>query len=230
MMFAIRRLTDFMATATPDKRKVRFMRLSSLYGKMCLAPLFLGVFTLLSPTARAQPPQPKVGGNGTFDSGAGNSEGANGRRRLSPLTAVPEDFSGLQLAPGFLLSMEVYDVPELSTDARIDTHGDVTLPMIGSIHVAGQTMTEAAAAIETRFKDGKFLNSPQVTLNISQYAGSNVSVLGEVRNPGRIELLASHSLEDVIALAGGETEVAGNTIEIRHPEGVTPQKEMIHYS
>jgi polysaccharide biosynthesis/export protein len=218
-----------MATATPEKRKVRFMRLSSLYGKMCLAPLFLGIFTLSSLTSRAQPPQPKVGGNGTFD-GGGDNQGANGRRRLTTLTPVPEDFSALQLAPGFLISMEVYDAPELSTDARIDTRGDITLPMIGSVHVAGQTMTEAAAVIETRLKDGKILNNPQVNLNISQYAGSNVSVLGEVHNPGRIELLAPHSLEDVIALAGGETQVAGNIVEIRHPEGVTPQKQMVHYS
>jgi polysaccharide export outer membrane protein len=218
-----------MVTATPGKRKVRFMRLSSLYGKMCLAPLFLAIFTLSSSTVRAQPPQPKVGGNGTFDTGGAN-DNANGRRRLTTLTPVPEDFSALQLAPGFLISMEVYDAPELSTDARIDTHGDITLPMIGSVHVAGQTMTEAAAAIETRLKDGKILNNPQVNLNISQYAGSNVSVLGEVHNPGRIELLAPHSLEDVIALAGGETQIAGNAIEIRHPEGVTPQKQMVHYS
>jgi polysaccharide biosynthesis/export protein len=206
------------------------MRLSNLYGKMCLAPLFLGIFTLSSSTLRAQPPQPKVGGNGTFDGGGAGDQGANGRRRLTSLTPVPEDFSALQLAPGFLISMEVYDAPELSTDARIDTHGDITLPMIGPVHVAGQTMTEAATAIETRLKDGKILNNPQVNLNISQYAGSNVSVLGEVHNPGRIELLAPHSLEDIIALAGGETELAGNTIEIRHPEGLTPQKQMIHYS
>jgi polysaccharide export outer membrane protein len=204
------------------------MRLSNLYGKMCLASLFLGIITLSS-TARAQPPQPKVGGAGTFDAGGGD-QGANGRRRLTTLTPVPEDFSALQLAPGFLISMEVYDAPELSTDARIDTHGDITLPMIGSVHVAGQTMTEAATAIETRLKDGKILNNPQVNLNISQYAGSNVSVLGEVHNPGRIELLAPHSLEDIIALAGGQTELAGNTIEIRHSEGVAPQKQMVHYS
>ncbi|WP_433964847.1 polysaccharide biosynthesis/export family protein [Tunturiibacter gelidiferens] len=206
------------------------MRLSSLYGKMVLAPVFLGAFAFSSPTAHAQLAPQKVGGTSSFDGpGAGDTEPTT-RRRLTTLTVVPEDFSGLQLAPGFLLSMEVYDAPELSTDVRIDTHGDITLPMVGSIHVAGQTMTQAAAAIEARLKDGKILNNPQVNLNVSQYAGSNVSVLGEVHNPGRIELLAPHSLEDIIALAGGETQLAGNSIEIRHPEGVSPQKEMVHYS
>jgi polysaccharide biosynthesis/export protein len=207
------------------------MRLSSLYGKIVLSPVFLGALAFSSSTAHAQLAPQKVGGTSTFDGpGAGDAEPGSGRRRLTTLTVVPEDFSALQLAPGFLLSMEVYDAPELSTDVRIDTQGNITLPMIGSIHVAGQTMTQAAAAIEARLKDGKILNNPQVNLNVSQYAGSNVSVLGEVHNPGRIELLAPHSLEDIIALAGGETQLAGNAIEIRHPEGVNPQKEMVHYS
>jgi polysaccharide export outer membrane protein len=229
-MFAILKSTDFMATVTPGKRRI-YMQLSSL-GRAWIVPVLTGVLALSSFAAMAQGNgAPRIGGASTFDSpGAADTQGTNNRRRLTTLTAVPEDFANLKLAPGFLLSMDVYDAPELSTNLSVDAQGNVIVPMVGSVHVADETMTEATASIEKRLKDGKILNAPQVSLNINQYAGQNVSVLGEVHNPGRIELLAPHSLEDVIALAGGETELAGDVIEIRHAPGVSPQKEMIHFS
>jgi polysaccharide export outer membrane protein len=135
----------------------------------------------------------------------------------------------LKLSPGFLLSMDVYDVPELSYDLRIDTNGDVTIPMIGPVHVSDGTVRQAAAKIAQRLGDAKIINNPQVTLNIAQYAGLNITILGEVHNPGRMELLTAHNLADVLALAGGVTQFAGKTIEIRHQAGVTPQHQVIHY-
>jgi polysaccharide biosynthesis/export protein len=175
---------------------------------------------------------PRVGGTSTFDASPGLSgnDGATIRRKLPPLTAIPEDFSTLQLAPGFLLSMEVYDTPEYSLDLRIDSDGNVNIPMVGSVHVGDMTLVGAATKIASSLRDGKILNDPQVNLNIEEYAGREITVLGEVHSPGRIELLAPRHLDDVIAMAGGETEYAGKTIEIRHKEGVTPQTQVIHYS
>jgi polysaccharide export outer membrane protein len=126
--------------------------------------------------------------------------------------------------------MDVYDVPELSFDLRIDGNGDVTIPTIGRVHVADGTVTEASAKIAALLRDAKIINDPQVNLNIVQYAGLNVTILGEVHSPGRIQLLSSHNLADVIAMAGGVTQYAGKTIEIRHQQGVTPQVQLIHYS
>jgi len=177
-------------------------------------------------------PSQKVGGASTFDSppGLSGNAGTSGRHRMSSLAVVPEDFSMLKLSPGFLLSLDVYDVPELSYDLRIDTNGDVTIPMIGPVHVSDGTVTQAAAKIAQRLRDAKILNDPQVSLNIAQYAGLNITVLGEVHSPGRMELLTAHNLADVLALAGGVTEFAGRTIEIRHQAGVAPQQQLIHYS
>jgi polysaccharide export outer membrane protein len=160
----------------------------------------------------------------------GLSDTPAARHRGGGLVVVPEDFSTLKLAPGFLLSMDVYDAPELAGDFRIDANGDITVPTIGRVHVASETLHEAAAQIETRLREGKILNKPQVNLNISQYAGRNITVLGEVHDPGRMELLAPHNLADIIALAGGETQSAGNTIEIRRQNGQASESQIIHYS
>jgi len=175
---------------------------------------------------------PRVGGTSTYDSppGISGNDTATGRRSISSLMVIPEDFSKLKLSPGFLLSMDVYDVPELSFNVRIDANGDVTIPTIGLVHVAGGTVTQASEKIAEGLREAKIINNPQVTLNIAQYAGLNVTILGEVHNPGRVELLSSHSLADVVAMAGGVTQFAGKTIEIRHQTGVTPQMQLIHYS
>jgi polysaccharide export outer membrane protein len=175
---------------------------------------------------------PKVGGASTFDTPPDLSGNNNPtlRRRVSPLSAIPEDFSTLHLAPGFLLSMDVFDTPEYSLDLRIDAMGDVNIPIVGSVHIADMTLVAAATKIASSLRDGKILTDPQVNLNIEEYAGRDITVLGEVHSPGRIELLAPRHLDDVIAMAGGETEYAGKTIEIRHEEGVTPRTEVVSYS
>ncbi len=128
---------------------------------------------------------------------------------------VPEGFDTLQLSPGYLLYMTIYNVPEMTTELRVDAQGFITLPLAGAIHVGGDTLTQAQDAIAKALEEKEILKQPQVHLNVLQYAAQNVSVLGEVHSPGRIPLLAQTPLDDVLALAGGETIAAGKDIEIQ---------------
>jgi polysaccharide export outer membrane protein len=196
-----------------------------------IAPMLCLVIAFTTGAA-AQISQPKVGGTSTFDNppGISGNDTPTVRRRLSSPTAIPEDFSRLQIAPGFLLSMEVFDTPEYSLDLRVDPNGNVSIPMVGSVHVGDLTLVAASSKIAAALRDAKILTEPQVNLNIEQYAGRDVTVLGEVHSPGRIELLAPRHLDDVIAMAGGETQYAGKLIEIRHEAGITPRTQEIYYS
>ena len=54
--------------------------------------------------------------------------------------------------------------------------------------------------------------------------------MGEVQNPGKVELLAPHSLLDVIGMTGGETSLAGNEIELKRPVDGAMQTSTYHYS
>lgn len=132
------------------------------------------------------------------------------------LTPVPEGFETLRLSPGYLLDMSVYGVPEMSTELRVDDKGFVTVPLIGGVQVAGDTLAQAQDAIAKALDEKEILKSPQVQLNVLQFAAKNISVLGEVQSPGRIQMLAPEPLGDVLALAGGETIAAGKEIEIQH--------------
>lgn len=165
---------------------------------------------------------PGSGGSSSVSS-AGRSGGGGA------LAAVPEDFSKLKIAPGFMLDVGVYGEPDLSVQLRVGDDGNVIMPLVGPIHVAEDTPAEAQQKIQESLKSAEILTSPQVTLNVVQYASTLVTVLGEVGSPGRLQLLAPHSLLDVISFAGGETAAAGGVIQVRHEEAGKVTTTSYHY-
>lgn len=157
------------------------------------------------------------GGNTTFSSADETQAKPSVAMSNPQLSMIPDDFSSLRLTPGALLGLVVYNAPEFTTQVRVDDKGDINIPLLGTLHVAGKSVTEVQQQIEEGFRTGQILTNPQVTLNVLQYAGSNVAVLGEVRSPGRFQMLAPHNLADVIAMAGGETNLAGSDIQVQGP-------------
>jgi polysaccharide biosynthesis/export protein len=148
----------------------------------------------------------------------GGSSSATLKTGSSGITAVPEDFARLKIQPGFQIDAQVFDEPDMSGQFRVGPDGNIILPLVGPVHVAGDTLAQAQAAVQDAFKTAQILKNPQVTLDITEYAPTLVAVLGEVNTPGRLQLLAPHSLLDVLSFAGGETQMAGGKIEVRHEE------------
>jgi len=149
--------------------------------------------------------------------------------RSQALIAVPPDFASLKLAPGFLVNLSVLDDPDFDGDFRVDQAGDLALPVLGTIHVSGETASEARTQIQSRLQSDQILKSPQVNLTVVEYAALEVTILGEVPAPGRYALLAPRNLTDVLALAGGLSVSAGNEIQITH-SGNNQEPEVIRFS
>lgn len=143
---------------------------------------------------------------------------------------LPKDFADLRVAPGDLLSVKVYDTPEITDNYRVDQGGNITLPLCGKVSVQGLSLSDTAAHIESALKNGQYLANPQVTVDVEQYAGQYVTVLGEVANPGRVQLIAPTTLGEVLAQAGGVTPLAGGTVRIRHGEGSSATEEDLPFS
>ncbi|MFY9743816.1 MAG: polysaccharide biosynthesis/export family protein [Candidatus Sulfotelmatobacter sp.] len=131
--------------------------------------------------------------------------------------------SMLKLAPGDLIELSVYNVPELSTKARVGTSGDVYLPLIDYVHVADLTIDEAQAAIQKRLEDGGFVRNAHVTIFVDESSSQGVTILGEVAKPGIYPALADRKLYDFISAAGGFTAAAGRKISVirQHGRGAT---------
>ena len=124
-----------------------------------------------------------------------------------PLTTTP--LSGNVTEPliggGDLLKVGVFGVKDFDEDVRVSSRGDITLPLIGSVHVAGLTTEDAATLVQQKLIAGHYMLHPQVSIFEKEYATQGVSVLGEVQKPGVYPLLGSRRLYDVISMAGGTT-------------------------
>ena len=110
-----------------------------------------------------------------------------------------------------LVVMEVYRQPDLRVEQRIDAKGEITVPLIGSIAIAGMNTRQGEAAIRKAFIDQGYLRDPQVTLSIADYAPQGVSVIGEVKRPGFVVFGIENDwmdIREVIAQSGGFTSVA----------------------
>lgn len=122
-----------------------------------------------------------------------------------------------KLGSGDLLEVNVYNVPELATKARVSNSGDVYLPLVDYVHVDGLTQEEAQTVIEKRLEAGGFVRSPHVTIFVDEASSQGVTVIGEVAKPGIYPDVVDHKLYEVISEAGGFTTSASRKIAIiRH--------------
>jgi polysaccharide export outer membrane protein len=122
------------------------------------------------------------------------------------------------------LRVVVYGEPDLATVSRVDARGNINLYLIGEVHVAGCTVNEAQKIVETTYRDGRYLRSPEVTISVEDYAPRTVTVDGQVKSPGPVPLPTESTLTvyQAIIRAGGFTDVAkGSAVTVTRiqPDG-----------
>lgn len=112
-----------------------------------------------------------------------------------------------------LLRVDIYQEEDLRTIARVDSKGHINLPLISEVVVAGLSVTEAQKAVEDAYRNGRYLRTPQVTINVEAYASREVSIQGQVRAPGRYPLPIETSMTvlELVTRAGGFTDTAKGT-------------------
>lgn len=118
------------------------------------------------------------------------------------------------LGPDDQIMITALDAEEVTTKApiRIDSRGNITLPMVGRLKAAGLTPEQLEAAIEDRLK--KYLQQPDVTVSLTEMRSQPISILGAVQNPGVHQLQGRKTLFEVISMAGGIRQDAGYQIKI----------------
>lgn len=118
-----------------------------------------------------------------------------------------------ELDVGDKISMSVYGQDDLSVTLEVRPDGTVDLPLIGSHRVAGKSIEQVDEEI-TEILSRDFLVDPKVTLEIKESARLWVTIMGEVRTPGRFALKRDMSLIDLLAEANGMTKDSGSRILI----------------
>jgi polysaccharide biosynthesis/export protein len=132
----------------------------------------------------------------------------------------------LLIGPGDLLHLQVYDTPEMEQRARVTDAGAIPFSFLGSVSVSGLTPAQAAGQIEQRLMAAGIMLHPQVTVRVEAYATQNASVMGQVQKPGIYEIDTSRKVVEVLAMAGGLTDMADRHITI---ERFGPAKQRVDY-
>ncbi len=118
-----------------------------------------------------------------------------------------------RVGPGDLLEIKVFEVKELDQTVRVSEDGSITLPLLGRVVVGGLTQ-EGVAQKLAGLLQAKYVKNPQVTIFIKEYKNQQVAVIGAVVNAGSYELVGRRNLLQMVSMAGGFAETAGNEVFI----------------
>jgi polysaccharide export outer membrane protein len=124
--------------------------------------------------------------------------------------------SELVIGPGDDLEITVYGAPDLSQRTRVGADGNISMPLIGNVRIAGLSSSDAQVAIETQLQRNNVVNNPQVSVYVKEYSSSGISVVGEVVRPGVYSALGPHRLFDILQTAGGLSDKASGLVTISH--------------
>jgi polysaccharide export outer membrane protein len=127
-----------------------------------------------------------------------------------------------RIGPGDLLELKVFEVKELDQTVRVSEDGSITLPLLGRVIVEGLTQEGVVQKLSALLQ-AKYVKNPQVTIFIKEYKNQQVAVIGAVEKAGSYELVGRKNLLQIISMAGGFSETAGNEVFILRegPDGKT---------
>lgn len=123
-----------------------------------------------------------------------------------------------RIGSGDVLSVSIYGRPQLSRDAlRVDGNGTIRLPLIeDEVKAACKTESELAQEIAERYL--KYLKNPRVEVYVKEFNSKPVAIMGAVTKPGQFQVKRPIRLLELLALAGGPTDKAGEEIIVSRAE------------
>ncbi len=122
----------------------------------------------------------------------------------------------MSIGPVDQVDVTMFESPELSGHFRVDAQGDITLPLLGRVHVQGKTAEEVATTVERRYVEADILkqDNAHATVFLAEYTTQKITVNGEVKSPGMLPALGVRMLNEVITSAGGELPTASSNVVI----------------
>jgi protein involved in polysaccharide export with SLBB domain len=128
------------------------------------------------------------------------------------LLGATKVFADASLRIGDSIGIKIAGVPgneaaSVSGTYTIDQHGDINLPYIGKVRVAGMQYGEAQSAIENSYRSRDIFTNPTITV-LTQVQARWVNIGGEVKAPQRVNYTADLTILSAINAAGGFTPFA----------------------
>ena len=127
-----------------------------------------------------------------------------------------------------VLDIAVWNVAELQKTVPVRPDGKISLPLVNDVVAAGLTPMELRKQLTEKI--AAFVQTPDVSVVVREIRSLKVSVLGQVRTPGRYDLKGPSTVLDALALAGGFTDFASRRkITVLRQEGSATQRLRFDY-
>ena len=153
---------------------------------------------------QSQVVQTQVNAVPTAAAASASGQAAPGAAPSNPLATINADY---RLAPNDLLEFDIFGIPDIKRDVRINASGLVSLPLVGPVMIAGMTAQEAEIFIAAKYAE-KYLQDPQVSLFIKEFTTQRITIEGAVLKPGIYPVTGQLTLLRALALAGGYAQYA----------------------
>jgi polysaccharide biosynthesis/export protein len=117
------------------------------------------------------------------------------------------------IGSGDLLGVDVFDVPELSRDVRVNETGYISLPLMpAKVRAEGLTTFQLQDKLAELLQSNGLVSSPQVSVSVKERNSEPITIIGSVKAPMVIQAVRQTTLLQALSQAGGVADDAGNTV------------------
>lgn len=120
-----------------------------------------------------------------------------------------------RIGPDDLLNITVFEAPEMNTTVRVSVGGDISMQLLGEVYAAGLTPPELESVLQALLRR-TYMRDPHVGVMIQELQSHAVSVVGAVKTPGVFQIRGPKSLLEILSMAQGLADDAGDTAFIVH--------------
>ncbi|MEY4641978.1 MAG: hypothetical protein RLZZ227_1972 [Pseudomonadota bacterium] len=128
-----------------------------------------------------------------------------------------------RIGPADVLSISILNQPDMARTVTVRPDGMISFPLLDEVPAAGRTPKELEELLISGLSQYMELIPGELSVVVDEVHSYTVSVLGQVRAPGRFEFQNNVTVLDALAQAGGLNEFAsGSDIVIlrNEPGGV----------
>jgi polysaccharide export outer membrane protein len=120
-----------------------------------------------------------------------------------------------RIGAGDLLEISVMEAPELSRATRVSESGNISVPLLGAVRAAGLTPRQEESVLEELLRR-TYMKDPHVNVFVKEMQSHSVSVFGAVKRAGVFQIREAKTLIEILSMAEGLAEDAGDTVLVVH--------------
>ena len=134
-----------------------------------------------------------------------------------------------KIGPEDVLDIAVWNNTALSRAVPVRPDGRISLPLLNDVQAAGLTPMQLRDVMTKKLAE--YVPTPEVSVTVKEVHSFKVSVIGEIKTPGRYELKSQTTVLDVLAQAGPFTDFASRTrIFVLRANGATMKRIPFSYN